>query len=85
MAEPVPDQAGEPEPLKRPVVSPVLDPAWQPGPRSRVQQVQEERAFWRLESSQYVLVLMALVAVVMLVMFGMLLLSFYHAAHTSSG
>jgi hypothetical protein len=72
VADPVP----EPEPPKRPVLSP-------DGPR-QFQQPHEPRPFWRLESHQYVLVLMVVVLVIMLVMFGVLVSSFFHAAQSSS-
>lgn len=84
MADPVPEPAGEPEPPKRPVVSAELEPTWRPRPRP-VQYLHEQRPFWQLESQQFVLVLMAVVAVVMLVMFGMLVSSFFHAAHSAGG
>lgn len=88
MTEPVPEPAGEPEPPeppRRPVLSPDPEQTWRPGPRRPVPYQREYRPFWRLESHQYVLLLMAVVAVVMLVMFGLLVSSFFHAVASPGG
>jgi hypothetical protein len=81
VADPVP----EPEPPKRPVLSPDPDQIWRPAPRRQVRDTSERRPFWRLESAQYVIVIMVVVAVIMLVMFGMLLSTFFHATQSTSG
>ena len=81
MADPVP----EPESPKRPVLSPDPEQLWRPEPRRRARPPERHRPFWRLESSQYVLLLMAIVVVIMLVMFGVLVSSFLHAAHSTHG
>jgi hypothetical protein len=85
VAEPVPEPVLEPEvpdvpePLRRPVLSPDPQQTWRPSPRRRAE-VRERRALWQLESKQYVLFLMLVVSVVMLIMLGVLLSEFMHAA-----
>ena len=85
MAEPVPEPV-EPELLDsptRPALSPDPQQAWRPGPPRRAE-VQEQRPILlRLESRQYVLLLMAIVAVIMLVMLGILVTDFLHAAQSA--
>jgi hypothetical protein len=81
VADPVP----EPEPPKRPVLSPDPEQLWRPEPRRRGRPPHEQRRFWQRETAEYVLLLMIVVVVIMLVMFGMLVSSFLHVAHSTKG
>jgi hypothetical protein len=81
VAEPVPEL----EPAKRPVLSPDPEQTWRPEQRRRPTYPIERRRFWQRETAEYVLLLMVVVALIMLVMFGMLVSNFVHAAHTANG
>jgi hypothetical protein len=80
VAEPVP----APEPVKRPVLSPDPEQTWRPGPRKPTQ-FQENRAFWKLETQQYVLLLMAVVVIIGIVMVIVLLSSIVHPPAQTPG
>ena len=81
MADPV----AEPEPLKRPVLSPDPEQLWRPEARRRGRAPHEQRRFWQRETAEYVLLVMIVVVVIMLVMFGILVSSFFHAVHSAGG